>query len=294
LSTVAPFDTIYVWTTATAETFTVTSIAPTSALDKGGPGVITLSGNLAANFDIGELVTFDVANFVDGAELRPKARAVFTESVVSLENFSFWTEVTKDQIRESENAETIINEDLLDDLAWTEEMQVFQGDGSTGSTGGGAFTGILNTSGISTVTWSTEPTGTTRLKMVSKAINTVELLRYIPKELLLYPTDFRLLSEEIGTDGQYIFVEFARSGDVPMMIGLRVEKSLAIPLGYGIVCDGKRAVRIYDSMAGTIETGHIDDQLVRGTMTIVATIRSALHVPHPGAICKIYWDAPPA
>lgn len=270
------------------EAHVISALTPADADDPNGPGTITLTAALANDVPKGDLVVCENFNYVAEAQLRPKMRATYETVTMTLREWSAWVEATDEQLRYSPELRGLIDDDLREEMGRNEEDHCYNGKGTAGQ-----LLGIFVDSDIPKVTWSEQNADVTMLDMVLYAVTVVETSHYMPTKLLVNTNDGRDLKLTKTEDGALVLLAQIMQGGMPRLFGLEVVRSTAVPIGEGMVGDFERAVTLYDGLTTEIEVGYINDQLTRGTKTILARTASEKLTREPNALCKIVWDAQP-
>ncbi|AEN79867.1 major capsid protein [Mycobacterium phage Jamie19] len=224
-----------------------------------------------AGEDGGELV------LATGGGYKPEGAWAFEVVTTNVKTIAEWVPVTRRALADVAQLEGLINDELSKDVAEAEENQILNGNGS-----GENFTGINNTSGVQTQSWSTDFFTTTR-KAITKA-RTVG--RVNPTAWVLNPEDAEALDLLKDGENRYYY-------GGPQFIGQRtlwgvpVVESESQAKGTGLLGDFGKAV-IWDREDTTVTmTDSHADFFVRNLIAILAEERLAFGVTRPTAFVKV-------
>lgn len=199
-----------------------------------------------------------------------KAKVIYTwkDAVANKETVAGYVPVSKDTLADYDELLTIIEGDLLLDLAEKTDAKYLTGNNSTG------IVGVLNTPGI--LEFETAMGGMyfdairkmrTKVMTTSRRTPTHVCVSPEVKEAIdLYKTETGLY-QALGTDVYW---------------GMQVVEDTG--------CDG---ILVYDSFAArrrsihdtTVEVGYVNDQFIKNELSILAEQTKALQVRYPGAFC---------
>lgn len=155
--------------------------------------------------------------------------------------------------------------------------QIINGNGI-----GENMTGIVNTSGVLTQSYSTDVVTTIR-KAITKVRHTGNR---IPTAVLLNPADAEAIDLLAGTVGSdYLFGGPAVPSSVRTIWGLPMISDAQVPVGFAIVGDYRQAV-LWERTPLTVSVyPQHSDYATKGLVAIVANVRAAFAVVSPGAFC---------
>lgn len=212
---------------------------------------------------------------------KPEGAWAFQEATATVRTIAEWVPATKRALADVAQLEGLINDELMADLAETEETQVIAGSGT-----GQNLPGILNTSGIQTTaavttndaTWfGSYRTAVTKLRTVG---------RVNPTAVVVNPTQ----GERIDTskDSQLRFYGNGPFGLGPRTLwGIPVVESEAISAGTALVGDFSKAVLWDREQASVTMTDSHADFFIRNLVAILAEERVAFGVTRPAAFCTV-------
>lgn len=230
------------------------SASPTSA-DLGGPLILDPNGGY-----------------------KPEGAWAYTEASVPVRTIAEWVPVTKRALADFQQLEDIINGELRDDLAETEENQILNGNGT-----GNNFTGINNWSGIQAHARGTD----TILDAVRRALTKARTIgRVAPNALVLNPAQVEAL--DLLKDGQGQYLGSTPFGQLIRTVwGVPVVESEAQPAGTGLLADFNKCVLWDREAANVTMTNSHADFFIRNLVAILAEERLAFAVVRPSAVVQL-------
>ncbi|WP_343317772.1 phage major capsid protein [Arthrobacter sp. TMP15] len=209
---------------------------------------------------------------------RPQGSWAFERKVTNVKTIAEWVPATKRALSDVAQLEGMINDELRADIAETEELQIFSGNGT-----GDNLTGILNVSGLQSQAFDTDFFTTTR-KAQTKA-RTVG--KVIPNAWGMHPEDVEYLdlARENGATGKF-------HGAGPFAMGPRtlwgtpVIETEGVTSGVPLLGDYSKAV-LWDREQTTVSVSDShEDFFVRGLVAVSAEERVAFGVTRPSAFVK--------
>lgn len=222
----------------------------------------------------------------DGGELinnpnggyRPQGKWAFERKTVNVKTIAEWVPATKRALADVAQLEGLINDELRTDIAETEELQIFSGDGV-----GDNLLGILNTSGLQSQAFDTDFFTTAR-----KAITKARVVgRVVPNAWGMHPEDVEYLdlARESGDTGKF-------HGGGPFAMGPRtlwgvpVKETEGVISGEPLLGDYSKAV-LWDREQTTVSfSDSHEDFFVRGLVAISAEERVAFGNTRPSGFVK--------
>lgn len=212
-----------------------------------------------------------------GGGYKPEGGWAFAVASANVKTIAEWVPVTKRALSDVAALEGLINDELQADIAETEEDQILNGNGS-----GENFTGINNTSGIQTQTFSTDI-----FQSVRKAITKARTVgRVNPTALVVNPADAEKI--DLAKDGQNRYYYGGPEGIGPRTLwGVPVIESESQAAGTGLLGDFAKAV-VWDREQSTVTmTDSHADFFVRNLVAILAEERLAFGVTRPTAFVSV-------
>lgn len=216
-----------------------------------------------------------------GGGYKPEGAIAFEKVTTSVKTIAEWIPATKRGIADAAQLRGLIDDELLADLAQTEEDEILNGDGT-----GEHLTGILETANIQTQAYSAtvtdlDPLLETTLKARTK-VRTVG--RSVPTGYLLNPLDWEKIQlARLAKNPQ----NEAITAGVPTLHGLPVVESENIASGVGLVGDFRKAVLWDREQASISITDSHADFFIRNLVAILAEERAAFGVTRPKAFVEI-------
>jgi hypothetical protein len=212
---------------------------------------------------------------------KPEGSWAFERDTTNVKTIAEWVPATKRSLADVAALEGLINDELMRDLAETEENQMLLGDGT-----GENLLGILSTSGIQTlaVTATSDATKFASLRHAKTLCRTVG--RVNASAILVNPEQGEWI--DVARDKNDRFYGGGPFGSSPSGIwGTRVVESEAIPAGTALMGDFSKAV-LWDREQSTVSvTDSHADFFIRNLVAILAEERVAFAVTRPTAFVKI-------
>lgn len=230
----------------------------------------TSSAAPEADADGGPLIT------ATGGGYKPEGSWAFVRRTAVVKTIAEWVPATKRALADVAALEGLINDELRQDVAETEEAQILNGDGS-----GENFTGIANWSGIQTQTFATDIFTTIR-KAITKA-RTVG--RVNPNAIVVSPATAEAI--DLAKDGENRYYYGGPQVIGPRRVwGLPVVESETQSDANVLVGDFSKAV-LWDREQTTVTmTDSHADFFIRNLVAILAEERLAFAVTRPKAFVK--------
>lgn len=212
---------------------------------------------------------------------KPEGAWAFEKATATVRTIAEWVPATKRALADVAQLEGLINDELVADLAETEETQIVSGSGS-----GENLRGILNTVGIQT-TAAVTTNDATRLASARTALRLLRTVgRVSASGILLNPAD----AEKIDTmkDTQNRFYGNGPFGVGPKTLwGVPYVESEAITAGTLLAGDFSKAVLWDREQASVTVSDSHADFFIRNLVAILAEERVAFAVTRPTAFCTI-------
>lgn len=202
----------------------------------------------------------------------------FTERTVTVRDIGVFLPVTDQQLEDVPGMVNILNDRLGYMVRNRYEGQLIAGDGNAPN-----IAGILNTGSIQTQAKGSDAVP----DAIYKAITKVRAVGFAePTHILLHPNDFQDVRILQNTTGQYVFEGGLNFGGPATLFGIPVILSTAVTENTGIVLDMSYLTAV-NRRGVTVELDRMGDDLKNGMKTVRATLRGALAVYRPKAICKV-------
>jgi len=242
--------------------------------------VITLTADVGAVIAVDTRVTGTIVGFSGEALVRP-ATKVQTETItVTIQTLSSNISPNKEILDDEPRLEALINAQLPDIMARSEETHILSGGGGTGT-----LTGILSTSGILTYTMGGSDTAADAFR---KAIGEIHEAGYLPNLIVMHPADLTELELLKDSTGQYLNLVTTNPDGTPRLWRLDVLESTAIAENTGLVGDFMDGAELFDREMVNIQIyAQHSDYATRGLVLIQIAERVGLAVKTPNAFCKV-------
>jgi HK97 family phage major capsid protein len=218
----------------------------------------------------------------------PEADYEFSLQQASVKRIPSFIPATKDVLADQGQLQPLLQEQLMTGVRLKLESQFLSGAGSSGTDS--TFQGILNASGIGTVTYQsgTGHTSEYQLDVYHRAITTIRLTLFAdPTAIVQHPTDYEWAVLKRDTYGRYLFTPNTEDG-VQDIWGLNTVISPVISAGTALVGDFKQGAHMWlrTGLSVTASTEHLDF-FTRGMVAILAEMRAAFAVVQPRAFCQV-------
>lgn len=212
----------------------------------------------------------------DDSGVKPESAAAFVVRNAPVVTIANWIPVTRQAVADVPQIRGIIDTELRDNLRETLADKVVNG------TGGTDITGILQTSGRQTQSFSTNILTTTRkAKTIVRTVG-----RAIPEAYVLNPADWETIDLLQDNEARYFYGGPAQVG-TPRLWGLPVAEEEAVASGTGIVGQFTKAI-LWDREAAQIYVSDSHaDFFIRNLLAILAELRAAFALTQPTAIVEI-------
>lgn len=224
--------------------------------------------------------SFDTAAETGEGTLKPEGALVLTDQEAIAATIAHWMKVRKQALADSEALRSIMDARLRYGVLRRLEAQVVNGSGS-----GVNMRGILNTSGIGAVTFTS---GALITDQVLRGITTVLLGNARPTGIILNPIDWQtaLLAKATG-DGHY-FSGGPFQVTPEMLWGVPLVPSPVIAAGTCLVGDFDIGAQLLIREGVNVLLSDSDqDDFVNNRVTMLAEMRAALPVFQPTAFCTV-------
>lgn len=220
------------------------------------------------------------AGMVAEAAAKPESDIKFDLVSTSAKVIAHWTKASRQVLDDISQLRSIIDERLLYGLAYKEEAQLLNGDGT-----GQNLNGII-------------PQATAYAAPITVAdINIIDVLRlamlqaalaeYPATGHVMHPTDWATIETLKDSVGRYI-IGNPQGGIAPTLWGLPVVATQGITVRKFLTGAFKLGAQVFDRWDARVEAGYVNDDFIKNLVTILAEERLALAVYRPEAF--IYGD----
>jgi HK97 family phage major capsid protein len=217
----------------------------------------------------------------------PEADYEFALKQASVKRLPQFIPATKDVLADQAELQGLLQEQLMTGVNLKLETQILSGGGSSPTDT--QFQGMLNASGIGTVTYQgTGHTSEYQLDAYHRAITTIRLTLFAdPSAVVVHPTDYEWAVLKRDAYGRYLFEPNTESA-VPDLWGLNTVISPVIAQGTALVGDFRTAAKLWmrTGLSVTASTEYLDF-FTRGMVAILAELRAAFAVVQPRALCSV-------
>jgi len=245
------------------QTTKITQAAPVAeATSAALPTVTTVAGEESG------YVSTVVPN--PGGGYKPEGSLAYQKKTANVDVIAVWLPATKRSIADSSQLRSIINQDLKAALFENLDYEILNGDGTPG------FTGITNTTGILTQSYSTD-----LLKTIRKAITQLSKNGEEATGIVMNPDDWETAELALAAAAPYL--PYTKSlWRIPV-----VEFRGTMPKNTAFVGNWKKAV-LWDRETITISISDSHaDYFTRNLVAILAELRAAFAVVKPTAFVKV-------
>jgi len=224
---------------------------------------------------------------------KPQSSFTFVGEQAPVRTIAHWEAAHRNVLADEPQLRSIIDNELMYGLRLQEDEQILNGDGS-----GENLTGVLQTSGIQTYTWSdgaTSPVPDTKADAIRRAATLAFLSYYEPTGVVLHPNDWEDIELTKDTNGQYLVAVSVAMGGEPRIWRIPVVETPAIAEGTALVGAFGTGAQLYDREQASIRVSEQhSDFFVRNAIVVLAEQRLALAVKRPEAFVSVDFDAAPS
>ncbi len=223
---------------------------------------------------------------------KPQTTMAFTGVQAPVRTIAHWEAAHRNVLADEPQLRSIIDNELLYGLRLHEDAQILSGAGTSED-----LTGILNTSGIQTYSWSSgasTPVKDTKADAIRRAATLSFLAYYEPTGVILNPNDWEDIELTKDSNGQYLMAVSIVAGAESRIWRIPVVDTPAIASGTALIGSFGQGAQLYDREEATIRVSEQhSDFFVRNAIVILAEQRLALAVKRPESFVKVTFDAAP-
>lgn len=235
-----------------------------------------------------QTVRSDFAAETPYGTVAPEADYEFALKQASVKRVPQFIPATKDVLADQGQLQGLLQDQLMMGVRLKLEAQFLAGAGASFTDT--QFQGILNASGIGSVTYQsgTGHTSEYQLDVYHRAMTTIRLTLFAdPTAIVAHPTDYEWAVLKRDAYGRYLF-EPNTEDDFNSIWGLNTVISPVISQGSALVGDFKQGARMWlrTGLSVTASTEHLDF-FTRGMVAILAEMRAAFAVIQPRAFCQV-------
>ena len=224
--------------------------------------------------------TNNAAPVAEGAA-KPESDIKFDLVSTSAKVIAHWTKASRQVLSDISQLRSIIDQRLIYGLAYVEEAQLLNGDG-TGQNLNGLITQATAYSAPLTLTDDNGAIDQVRLMMLQAA-----LAEYPATGIVMNPIDWARIELTKDGNGQYI-IGVPQGTAQPTLWSLPVVATQAITVDKALVGAFQLGAQVFDRWDARVETGYVNDDFTKNLVTVLAEERLALAVYRPEAF--IYGD----
>lgn len=217
----------------------------------------------------------NAAPVAEGAE-KPGSDIQFDLVTTSARVIAHWMKASRQILSDVSQLRSTIDQRLLYGLAYAEEQQILNGDGTGQNLNGiipQASEFVAPTGAIS----ASQGLDVLRLAMLQAALAEFPATGHV-----LHPTDWANIELLKDDSGSYI-IGNPQGTIQPTLWGLPVVATQAIAQGNFLTGAFRLGAQLFDRWDARVETGYVDDDFTRNLVTILAEERLALAVYRPEA-----------
>jgi len=224
---------------------------------------------------------------------KPQSSMTFVGEQAPVRTIAHWEAAHRNVLADEPQLRSIIDNELLYGLRLTEDNQILSGAGT-----GEDLTGILNTTGIQTYSWSagaTTPVADTKADALRRAATLAYLAYYEPTGIIVHPSDWEDIELTKNSQGTYLLAMSVAGGAESRVWRIPVIDTPAITEGTALVGAFGTGAQLYDREAANIRISeNHEDFFTRNAIVVLAEERLALAVKRPESFVKVTFDAQPS
>ena len=224
---------------------------------------------------------------------KPNSTMTFKGEQAPVRTIAHWEAAHRNVLADEPQLRSIIDNELLYGLRLTEDNQILSGAGT-----GEDLTGILNTTGIQTYSWSagsTTPVADTKADAIRRAATLAYLAYYEPTGIIVNPNDWEDIELTKNSQGTYLLAMSVAGGAESRVWRIPIIDTPAIASGTALIGAFGTGAQLYDREAATIRISEQhSDFFVRNAIVVLAEERIALAVKRPESFVKVTFDAAPS
>lgn len=226
-------------------------------------------------------------------QTKPQSSFTFVGQQAPVRTLAHFEAAHRNVLADEPQLRSIIDNELLYGLRLQEDAQILNGNGT-----GENLTGILNTSGIQTYSWSsgaTLPVPDTKGDAIRRAATLAYLAYYEPTGVVVHPNDYEDIELTKNSQGTYLMAVSMQLGSEARIWRMPIVDTPAITEGTALVGAFGTGAQIYDREQASIRISEQhSDFFVRNAIVILAEQRLALAVKRPESFVKITFNSAPA
>jgi len=225
-------------------------------------------------------------------QTKPQSAFTFVGQQAPVRTLAHWEAAHRNVLADEPQLRSIIDNELLYGLRLQEDAQILNGNGV-----GENLTGILNTSGTQSYSWSsgaTLPVKDTKADAIRRAATLSFLAYYEPTGVVVHPNDWEDIELTKNDQGTYLMAVSMQMGSEARIWRMPIVDTPAMPEGTALVGAFGTGAQIYDREQASIRISEQhSDFFVRNAIVILAEQRLALAVKRPESFVEITFDHAP-
>ncbi|MFZ5674290.1 MAG: phage major capsid protein [Pseudomonadota bacterium] len=214
------------------------------------------------------------------AAAKPESDLKFDLVTTSAKVIAHWMKASRQVLSDISQLRSIIDQRLLYGLAYVEENQLLNGDGT-----GQNLLGIIPQATAYSAQFVVDMEGP--IDMIRLAMLQAALAEYPATGTVMHPTDWARVELTKDSQGRYI-IGNPQGTTGPTLWGLPVVATQAITVDKFLVGAFKLGAQLFDRWDARVEAGYVNDDFIKNLVTVLAEERLALAVYRPEAF--IYGD----
>ncbi len=211
---------------------------------------------------------------------KPESDLRFDLVSTSAKVIAHWMKASRQILSDFSQLRSVIDQRLMYGLAFAEENQLLNGDGT-----GQNLNGIVPQASAYAAP-VTIPSATS-IDMIRLMALQAELAEYPSTGIVMHPSDWAWIETLKDTTGRYI-IGNPQGTISPTLWGLPVVTTKAMSVDKVLVGAFKLGAQVFDRWDARVEVGYVNDDFTKNLVTILAEERLALAVYRPEAF--IYGD----
>jgi HK97 family phage major capsid protein len=215
----------------------------------------------------------------EGAE-KPSSDIKLDVVTTSAKVIAHWMKASKQVLDDISQLRSIIDQRLLYGLAYREEVQLLNGDGT-----GQNLHGIIPQATAYSAAFT--PTDGTAIDTIRLAMLQATLAEYPATGTVMHPTDWARIELTKDAGGNYI-IGVPQGNIGATLWGLPVVATQAITVDKFLTGAFRLGAQVFDRWDARIETAYVNDDFIKNLVTVLAEERLAVAVYRPEAF--IYGD----
>lgn len=227
---------------------------------------------------------------------KPQSSFTFVGQQAPVRTLAHWEAAHRNVLADEPQLRSIIDNELMYGLRLQEDAQILNGSGT-----GENLTGILNTSGVQTYSWSqgtysaVAGMSDTKADAIRRAATLSFLAYYEPTGIVMNPNDWEDIELSKDGNGAYVVAVSVALGGEQKLWRIPLVDTPAIAEGTALIGAFGTGAQIYDRESPSIRISEQHaDFFVRNAIVILAEQRLALAVKRPESFVKVTFDNTPA